>query len=144
MKLFFSELEYLRELYGRLEGEITAAQQHASELDAAELAEAVLKNRDLLRRIDQMNSRVLQLVEEWQTFKLSIREEQRTEIQNLAQSVSRKGWELHASCTRALTSLSARVRKLQEELSEVGRGNRFLDSVKPVRGNYPKFVDSVG
>jgi len=144
MKLFFSELEYLSELYGRLETEIAAGGRCASEQDAAQLAETVLRNRDLLHRIEEMNSRVAQLVEEWLAFKLSIGEEQRSEIQHLAHAVARKGWALHARCTEALDALSVRAKRLQEELAEVGRGSRFLDSVRPIRTNYPKFVDSVG
>ena len=144
MKLFFSELEYLSELYGRLETEIGSGRHQSSFDNAEDLAETVLRSRDLLRRIEQMNSRVTQLVEEWQTYKLSIGEEQKEEIQALARTVSGKGWALHSVCNTALASLNARMKLLQDQLSEVGRGTRFLESVRPVRSNFPKFVDSVG
>ena len=144
MKLFFTELTYLNELYARLEREITATSGEEAEGNTGLLAEVVLRNRDLLQRIEQMNSRVQQLAEEWHKFDALIDDPVREEIRALAHAVADQGARLAAASDTAVRALAARVNTLRGEMNEVEKGNRYLESVKQPAANYPKFVDSMG
>jgi hypothetical protein len=43
-----------------------------------------------------------------------------------------------------LTEIDAFRAKLAGELEKLERGSRYLDCVKPLKANYPKFIDSRG
>ena len=144
MKLFFSELAYLNELYSRLEGEISAASVPGPDDRVGLLAEVVLRNRDLLERIEQMNSRVQQMAEEWHKYDHCIDDPVRSEIRALAHGVAAQGEKLAVASGMAVKALANRVNALRGEMNALESGTRYLDSVKPPRTNYPKFVDSVG
>ncbi len=144
MKLFFSELAYLNELYSRLESEISAAAHTDTAERVGLLAEVVLRNRDLLERIEQMNSRIQQMTEEWHKFDHCIDDPVREEIRALAHGVADQGRKLAAASGLAVMALADRVNSIRREITALENGTRYLDSVRPPRTNYPKFLDSHG
>jgi len=141
MKLFTSELQYLSELYSRLHRELESPLK-AGETTA--LTEAILRNRELFTRIDQMNGRLFQLAREWDNFRGDLAPATSSAVKALAESVKKQAAELSALMEQRNRQLTDGCRKLENTLGEIRRGARYLASVKPPKTNYPKFVDSVG
>lgn len=144
MKLFASELQYLSELYLKLSEEFSALNRVAPKSKATALAESIIRNRDLLFRIEQMNQRLSQLAEEWERFRARMDPASRAEVQSLAQAVFAQAVKLKALCSERIQELESGRRRLEDDLGEVKKGTRYLQSAKPPKTNYPKFVDSLG
>jgi uncharacterized membrane protein YccC len=144
MKLFVSELQYLCELYQRFKAEILDAGNHVQKEGTSALTESILKNRELLTRIEQMTARTAQLAQEWEKFRVILDPRTKAEIQALAASVKNQAVQLEQLCKGLTCRLEATRRDLEQELAEIRKGTRYLNSVKPPTTNYPKFVDSVG
>jgi endonuclease III len=144
MKLFDSELQYLSELYRRLHSELSTQSGKSISEDATALVEAILSNRELLSRVDQMNVRLYQLVKDWEAFREHMGPEARTSIKSLAGSVQRQATELSQLVETRSRELGQARTRLEEALGELQKGTRYLASVKPIQANYPKFIDSHG
>jgi hypothetical protein len=144
MKLFVSELKYLSELYQRFKAEILDSGHRISEEGRSSPAESILKNRELLARIEHMTERTAQLAEEWEKFRLILDPQSKAEIQALATSVKSQAVQLEQLCKGLVRQIEARRSGLEKELEEIRKGTRYLSSVKPANTNYPKFIDSVG
>jgi HAMP domain-containing protein len=142
MKVFTSELQYLSELYQRLSSELKAAAgNHA---DSGRIAGTVLDNRELVSRIEQLNARVAQLADEWETVRGRVDAPVRAEVEALAAAVRKQATELSQVCAESARRLEKGLQAIARELGDLRRGSRYLESVKPAKTNYPKFVDSVG
>ncbi len=144
MKIFISELQYLSELYQRFKTEILASFGTNESRDAAVFAERILKNRDLLGRIEQMTGRTAQLVQEWEKLRLILDPRSKSEIQALAVSVRSQAAQLEQLCKGLARQLESNRSDLERELMQLQKGTRYLHSVRPSTTNYPKFIDSVG
>jgi hypothetical protein len=145
MKSFLSELQYLSELYGRLQTELSALPLDAGAgSKTAILSETVLQNRELLARIDQMDARLLQLSQEWQSFRERLDPDSRSEVMKLAESVHSQAMQLSEICGRRIQHLESGRSEIRKAMEGVQSGSRYLASIKPAKTNYPKFVDSLG
>lgn len=144
MKLFVSELQYLCELYQRFKTEILDSGNRIQKEGASALADSILKNGELLARIEQMTARTAQLAQEWEKFRVILDPRSKAEIQALAASVKIQAAQLEQLCNGLTRQLEAARSSLKQELAEIRKGTRYLNSVKPPSTNYPKFVDSVG
>jgi hypothetical protein len=144
MKLFESELQYLSELYQKLGTELARIAGDAAPGNAPASAEFLHKNRDLIARIEQMNVRVAQLAGEWETFHSRIDPQSRERTVRLAVEVRNRARLLGGACEENRRLLERRRSDLEGNLQELRRGASYLESIKPVKANYPKFVDSVG
>ncbi len=144
MKVFLSELQYLSELCDRLLRELSLPADRSTNIDATALTEAILRNRELFNRLEQMDGRISQLSKDWQSFREHLSPQSRTETQHLAEAVGRQADELARLMEKHKSELEEGRRRLKKALSDVRQGARYLASVKPVKTNYPKFVDSLG
>ncbi len=144
MKFFISELQYLSELYQRFKTDILASFNTNESRDASFVAERILKNRDLLGRIEQMTGRTAQLVQEWEKLRLILDARSRSEIQALAMSVKSQAAQLEQLCKGLARQLETSRSDLERELMQLQKGTRYLHTVRPQSTNYPKFIDSVG
>ena len=130
-------------LYIKLGEELTRIMDVGDSKDPQVLVESILQNRDCLERIAQMNSRVVQLSENWANCRNNLDPESRSETHNLAAAAKAQAVRLQELCG-VNTEKLRRVRDdLGKNLAEIGKGSQFLKSIKPVRNNYPKFVDSL-
>jgi hypothetical protein len=143
MKSFVSELQYLSELYSRLHTEFSAQPLEAC-TDISMLSEAILHNRELLTRVEQMNSRLTQLAGEWASFWERLAPESRSAVKKLAAAANDQAVQLSAVCERRIRQLETGRNGLQKTLDGARTGSRYLASIKPAKTNYPKFLDSHG
>jgi len=144
MRPFLAELQYLSELYRSLRCEFTGLLDKAKAGDVTVLINTTLRNRDLLDRIEHMNARISQLSQEWDGFRDHLDATTRQNIVELAESVRHQGAQLSQLCTGLMRALEARRGNLEKQLAEVRKGSSYLQSLKPLKNNYPKFVDSLG
>jgi hypothetical protein len=144
MKLFDSELQYLLELYTRLDAELTTLDESVKSNGPSAAVESVLRNRDLFSRIEQMNSRLLQLAKEWEKFGPHLDPETRRRTLQLAEKARKQAMSLARAGERKMKEISTIRADLESKLKQISSGTRFLESIKPVKSNYPKFVDSQG
>jgi hypothetical protein len=144
MKIFISELQYVSELYDRLRCELSPGADQAHDTDCTTLTRAVLRNRELWSRVEQMDARLAQLSKDWQYLRQHLSPQSMTSIRALAAAVRNKAAELSLLMDKRTKELAEGRRKLEKALNEVHKGGRYLASVKPVKANYPKFVDSLG
>ncbi len=141
MKTFVAELKYLQDLYNRFKAEVVNSAQNKN---PEALIESILKNGELLARIEQMTSRAGQLAQEWAKLQPGLDPRSLAEIQALAATVKSQAGQLEQLCKGLVSEIDVRKSGFEAELAEIRKGTRYLGCVKPPSTNYPKFVDSVG
>jgi len=134
-----SVLKDLDRLYGEIEGEVFGE-------SAPEMNDSTVRSRDrqLTACMEQASIRLSEVVELWLKRRDCISLEEREQVRELAVPIRLRASRLLGCCRGRLTELEARLSGLRGELCQVRNGERFLQSTRPARANYPKFVDSHG
>ncbi len=140
MILLESELQGLSELYSRLSAELSPV----TEGDSTAAVEATLRNKELFERIERMNTRLVQLVQEWKAISPSLDPDSRQRARSLARRALEEAIRLSRLCEERLAMIESYREKIGLQLGEINRGFNFLSSIKPLKGNFPKFIDSQG
>jgi hypothetical protein len=143
MNNLVSEFQAVSRLYLQIEQELAGVMGAQDLKDSRILAESILRNRDCHARIEQMNSKVLRLSNEWKKCLPDLDAKSRKEIDGLADSVRAQIVRLNQLCNNRAEVLLAARDRLGKELAEIGKGSRYLKSIKPAKNNYPKFIDSL-
>ncbi len=144
MKPFESELQDLSVLYRGLHEKLADSEESDRSKGTTALIDTVLQNRELLSRIVQMDSRIGQLAIEWERIREGLDPVSRDSIRQLAESLRREASDLKEIVDRRAHQIECSRAHLEHKLGEIRRGEKFLESVKPIRINYPKFIDSLG
>ncbi len=132
-------LKDLGRLYGELEGEVFGE-------SASGMNDSTVRSRDrqLTADMERASIRLSELVELWLQRRDCVSLEEREQVRKLAEPIRLRASRLLGCCRGCLTALEARLSGLRGELCRVRNGERFLQSTRPPRANYPKFVDSHG
>jgi archaellum component FlaC len=130
-------------LYIKLGEELTKIMDVGNSEDPQVLADAILKNRECLDRIEQMNSRVLRLSSDWQQHRNNLDQESEKEVRDLSDATRAQVRRLQELCSMHVQKLQNTRDKLQKDLAEIGKGAQYLKSTTPTKNNYPKFIDSL-
>ena len=142
MNSLVAEFREVFSLYIKLGDEITRVMNVDDSKDPQGLVNSILQNRECLERITQMHSRVVQLSDAWDKCRNRLDPESREEAHNLAAAARAQAVRLQELCS-ARTEKLRRIRdELGKNLAEIEKGSQFLKSLKPVKNNFPKFVDS--
>jgi hypothetical protein len=142
MNALASEFQDVFKLYLKLSQDLAGITNGIDTHNPQQLIESILQNRDSLVRIEQMNSRISQLSDAYNKCRAHLDPESQEEIRNLAQAAKAQAIRLKEWCSiRALKIQAARDR-LGGRIAEIGKGSQFLESIKPIKNNYPKFIDS--
>jgi hypothetical protein len=105
--------------------------------------ESILENREHLTRIEQMNAQVMRLSEDWEKHRMDMDPEGQNGVREIAGAAKEQAVRLKELCSIHAQRLQTVRDKLGKELAEIGKGAEYLKSVKPIRNNYPKFIDSL-
>ena len=143
MNTLTADFQDVFSLYLRLGEELTRVLDVEDSKDPQALVESVLENQDCLARIEQMNARILQLSESWGKCRDQLDPDSQIKIRDLAQASRAQALRLKDLCAKHAQKIQATRDQWGRKLDELARGARYLQSVKPVKNNYPKFVDSV-
>jgi hypothetical protein len=142
MRNFVGEFGALSQAYHQLTEELSGTWNENSG-DSQNLAGSILQSRGCLARIEQMNSRVLQLSQEWKKQRPNLDSKSRQQVDGLVDLARKQAIRLHDLCSSQTQKLNSAKEKLERDLAELGKGALYLKSVKPIKNNYPKFVDSM-
>jgi len=143
MENFENEFKSISQIYCEVSNVIS----RFAEMDASQsscLAKSILENRDCFDRIDRMHSRVIQLSSRWKKDRNKTDAKRWEEIDRLADDALKQAVRLNQLCSITVNRLQAAKDEIGTELTEVGKGARFLKSAAPAQNNYPKFIDSMG
>jgi hypothetical protein len=105
--------------------------------------ESILANRDHLIRIEKMNDRVLRLTEDWEERRMSMDPAAQEGIREIAGAAKEQAVRLKKLFGVHAERLQAIRDRLGKDLAQIGKGAEYLKSVKPIKSNYPKFIDSL-
>jgi hypothetical protein len=106
------------------------------------LVQSILKNCSCLNRIVQMNTRVIRLSEEWEKQSNQSDPQSRNEVSKLIEAAKAQAVRLQTLCSISSEKLENLRDDLGKSLEELGKGAQYLKSIKPVKNNYPKFIDN--
>jgi hypothetical protein len=143
MSAIVTEYKEVFQLYLRLGRELTKIMDIDDTKNPQVFVESILANRDYMTRIEQLNARVLQLSEDWEKYRSSIDPEMEEQIRELATAAKAQAVQLKELCSIHAQRLQIIRDKLEKDLAEIGKGAEYLKSVKPIKNNYPKFIDSL-
>jgi len=129
-------------LYTSLGEELARVLDVDDSKDCGALVESILQHRDCLARLKELNSSVLSLSSELAQTRSKMNPESKEEIKPIAEAVRSQVIRLNELCGIHAERLKSARDKLERDLAELGRGARYLQSVKPAKSNYPKFIDS--
>jgi len=138
-----SEFQAVSQLYSQIGEELAGVMCVNDSGNSSALAEAILQHRDCLARIEQMNARVLYLSEEWKKRRPNLDADTYRKIDGLAETARVQAMRLNDLCGNKMQTLQAARDRLAKRLEELGKGTRYLKSVKSTKSNYPKFIDSL-
>lgn len=134
----------LHEFYLKMMGELSEQLRPEKSMATQNIVESIIRNRDLLVEIEQMNTRIFELKEKWRKFRAHLDETSRAEVRALAAAAEEQAGQLHTLITHQLQTLNSLRIGLKKESDDLLAGIHFLNSIKPVKCNYPKFIDSMG
>ena len=130
-------------LYVKLTADLTRiADAGKSEEDPQALIQSILDNRSCLTEIQQLNKRLTQLYGDWKDQEASSDVADGDEIRGVVDDVREQMRQLEELCGFGVKKVEARRKQLSKELMNVGKGSRYLEMLKPVKENHPKFIDS--
>jgi len=138
-----SEFRAVSYIYLHLEQELEKMIGATVHEDPADLVEATLASRDCLDRVEQMHSRLLELSAKWKKCRTTLAPETREEIGRLSEVIRARAIRLSELCGIQTGRLEKIREKLGMDLAELEKGAQYLRSIKPAKGNYPKFIDSL-
>ncbi len=136
-----ADFEELYKTYATLAETLAKAFETTGD-EAQRPAEAVLAERECLSKIEQMNGRVLQLSAEWEKYGPLEDPANRERARHFIAAAKAVALRLKRICdahAEKVTSVRARI---LNDLTNIGKGSRLLHSLRPVKTNYPKFIDS--
>jgi hypothetical protein len=142
MNALAAEYQDVFKLYFRLSQELARILDENDTKPHAHV-ESILQNRDSLAQIEQLNSRVLQLSDACKKCNADLDPKSQQEIQNMAQTAKAQAIRLKELCSIHAQKIQAAQDKLSGRLAEIRKGAQCLQSMNPIKYNYPKFIDSV-
>jgi hypothetical protein len=112
-----------------------------SDIDA--LANAILKQRTTLTGIDQMGIRVSHLCDSWKAIEFQLDQNSRKQVHAAMAAAKSEATKLNELCGNYTKMLETAQNKRGEQFGNLGKRKQYLKAMKPVKGNYPKFIDSL-
>ncbi len=138
-----SEFQDLIALYRNAAEKLTGIFKTVDAADNRALSQSILKHRDVLTQISRMEVRASQLWDSWKAIESQLDPKSRKEVTSAIEKAKAEATRLKDLCSEHANILEAVREKLGEGLDKVGKHNQYLKCMKPVKGNFPKFIDSL-
>jgi hypothetical protein len=142
MNALAADFQDVFKLYLRLSEDLAKILDENHSKNPHQLIESILRNRENLARIEQMNSRIMQLSDSCDTCRIDLDFKSQEEIRVLAQAAKAQAIRLKELCDIHVQKIQATRDRLVGRLAVIDRGSQFLKSIKPIKYNYPKFIDT--
>ncbi len=131
-------------LYHKLSSDFADMRSVSQKSGAKAMVDFILQNRQSLDLIEGMTPRILRLANEWAQSREQLQNENCRQIQSLIAAARTQTQQLKEFCNIHVCELQTVRAELDRELAEIQKGIHYLESLKPVKGNFPKFIDSHG
>ncbi len=142
MEDIVSRLKDVSLLYASMGEELVSVLNADDSKDCRALVESILQHRDCLTRFKELNSYVLGLFRDLAQARPNLRADSQDELAALVNNLRQQVIRLNELCGIQAERLKSARDKLGRDLADLGRGALYLQSVKPSKSNYPKFIDS--
>jgi len=137
-------LEELSRLYGDLGASLCDDSERNPHAEAPDAVESILRSAQLIHSMEQASERLTALAAWWEQHRERLAPGDRDRVHRLAESTRTRVARILACCDRHSALLLGRKAGIEENLCRIRKGVRFLQSTRPPRTNYPKFIDSRG
>jgi hypothetical protein len=138
-----SELQHLIDFYRDATETLANASCNVDAGDLGAFAKSILQQRNCLVRIDQMGAQVSKLIDSWKAVESSFDDKVRNDMQLAIATAKTEAVKLNNQCGDCVKKLEAAQERLGEDLEKIGKHHKYLNNMKPVKSNYPKFIDSL-
>ena len=135
------EFEQLHKTYAALVEELGKAFE-TSNGGQSDAAASVLRNRECLSRIEQMHEKVRQVSAAWQKLRAHLDPQCQNQAEHFIEAAKADVLRLKQICGVHTQKLIALQTRILSDIGNIGKGARLLHSLKPIKNNYPKFIDS--
>ena len=143
MNKLAEEFQDVLDLYAKLTVDLKRiADAGTFEEDLQPLVQSILDNRDCLDEIQQLNKRLTQLYGDWKDREAAFSPSEGDEIRGVVDGVREQVRQLGKLCDAETEKIETWRKQLSGELANVGKGFRYLETIKPIKENFPKFIDS--
>lgn len=137
------ELQHLIDFYRDATETLVNATCRVDTKDLGALATSIVQQRNCLAKIDQMGAQVSKLIDSWKAVEFSFDDKVRNDIYMAIATAKTEAVKLNNQCSDCVMKLEAAQESLGEGLQRIGKHHKYLNNMKPVKGNYPKFIDSL-
>jgi hypothetical protein len=142
MNNLLSEFQELIAQYHDASDALAKAMSNVDSSDVDAISKVILRQSDCLGKVDQMNDRVSRLCNSWKTLESQCDQETRKKTLAAKASAKVEAAKLNELCAKCIKLLETARNKQGEELENIGKRKQYLQAMKPVKGNYPKFIDT--
>ena len=137
-------LEEVSRLYRELRVSLSESPDQNLPTEAPGAAEATLRSAPLIRSLERATARLAALSAWWRQHRERLAPGDRDRVCGLAETARTELSQTLACCNRHSSALMGRKTRIEADLGRIRKGARFLQSTRPAKTNYPKFIDSRG
>jgi hypothetical protein len=138
-----ADFEDVYRVYAALAEKLDKALETGDAEESEAAGRTVLMNRHYLAGIEEMHARVLRLSADWKENSSLLDPATRDKAQHFIAAARAQALRLHELCDVYVQKLQRSRARILKDMDDIGRGTQLLNSLKPVKANYPKFIDSV-
>ncbi len=111
--------------------------------DIGAFAKAILQQRDRLAGIDQLSGRIIRFCDSIRSNEIQLDSQSRKQALAAMAAAKEEAAKLNELCENCAKMLETSKNKRGKQLGDIGKRRQYLKAMKPVKGNYPKFIDSL-
>jgi hypothetical protein len=141
MKPLISELQHLSALCSRVQAEMSR-----SGLDGMDgvsgLHQCILQSKQGFAEIERISGRLSQLLAEWENQRDHADPQSREETRLLISRSKKQALQLQELCAMRKLQLKQMMDCLQSAIGKLRTGKHYLNCIKPIKSNFPKFLDA--
>lgn len=142
MNMLAAEFQEVIQIYKRLGQDLSEILYVPESQNCQTLIQSILSNRQCLLEIENMNSRIVPLSKKWISCRNNLDPKSREEISKLVETAKKEAMKLSQLCSANIEKIAKAKEEMSAGIKELGKGTQFLKSMKPIKNNYPKFIDS--
>jgi hypothetical protein len=142
MNMLAAEFQEIIQIYKRLSQDLSRILCVPESQNCQTLIQSILGNKQCLSEIEKMNSRITPLSKKWINCRANLDPKSREEISKLVEIVKKEAMKLSLLCSANIEKIAKAKEEMRAGIKEIDKGTQFLRSMKPIKNNYPKFIDS--
>ena len=142
MNMLADEFQEVIQIYKRLGRDLSRTLCVPESQNCQTLIQSILSNRQCFSEIEKMNARIAPLSKKWIDCRADLDQKSREEISKLVETAKKEAMKLSLLCSSNIEKIAKAKEEMRARIKEIDKGTQFLKSMKPIKNNYPKFIDS--